>query len=458
MTKIGLEIHGYLNTKEKLFCQCRNFQSEKENVAICPICTGQPGSKPMLPNSEAIKKSIQIALMVDAKINTIENGKKLVWQRKHYDWPDLPKGYQNTLSGTYAFPIGENGRFLGIKIKELHLEEDPAAWNPETGFIDYNRSGSPLIEIVTEPDFKSSDEVKEWIKKLIITFSYIKAINKKAGIKADVNISFEDTKIKTERTEVKNINSIKEISKVIDYEIRRHKREFPKLRETRRWNVEEGKTELMRQKESHADYRFINDPDLPIIKITNIKVEKIKSSLPETPQEKLSKLIKKYKISREHAETLSKNLDIVEFFEGVAKKINPEFALPWINVELLRVLNYNKKTLDEVSIEIKHFVELMQLVQKGKITELKAKQILNKFVPKSFSPSDELEYSRKITGKNEIIKIIDEIIKNNEKAVKDYMEGEEKALNFLIGEIMKLSNRRIDYKIAAEILKNKLKK
>ena len=185
MSLIGLEIHGYLDTKEKLFCNC-STNSEKPNTSICPICTGQPGSKPMLPNKEAIKKSIQIGLMLSTKINISENEKNLIWQRKHYNWPDLPKGYQNTLSGSYAVPIGENGKFLGVRIRELHLEEDPAAWDPVTGQIDYNRSGLPLIEIVTEPDFTSSEQVADWLKNLIITLSYIKSIKKSSGIKADV--------------------------------------------------------------------------------------------------------------------------------------------------------------------------------------------------------------------------------------------------------------------------------
>jgi len=167
MPKIGLEIHGYLLTEEKLFCDCKSehgIKFTKPNTNICPICTGQPGSKPMLPNEEAVKKSVQVSLVLGCKIN-----QNTPWMRKHYSWPDLPKGYQNTLSGPYAVPTGSDGKFLGIKIRECHLEEDPAAWNPETGEIDYNRSGSPLIEIVTDPDFSSSEQVGEWLKQLVET-------------------------------------------------------------------------------------------------------------------------------------------------------------------------------------------------------------------------------------------------------------------------------------------------
>ena len=166
--KIGLEIHGYLHTKEKLFCRCKAVrhtakQNIRPNTFVCPICTGMPGAKPMLPNSEAIKKILQIALMLNCKINHLP--KTLVWNRKHYNYPDLPKGYQNTISGAYSIPVAEKGIFEKIKIREVHLEEDPAQWNPETGCIDYNRSGLPLVEIVTEPDFNSAEQVESWLKE-----------------------------------------------------------------------------------------------------------------------------------------------------------------------------------------------------------------------------------------------------------------------------------------------------
>ncbi|MBS3072813.1 Asp-tRNA(Asn)/Glu-tRNA(Gln) amidotransferase subunit GatB [Candidatus Pacearchaeota archaeon] len=449
MKLIGLEIHGYLNTEEKLFCNCSSSISEKSNTNICPICTGQPGSKPMLPNKEAIKKSIQIGLMLNTKINITENNKNLIWQRKHYSWPDLPKGYQNTLSGTYAIPIGQNGNFLGVRIKELHLEEDPAAWNPETGEIDYNRSGLPLIEIVTEPDFSSSEQVADWLKNLLITLSYIKAIKKSSGIKADVNVNIKG---KSERAEIKNIHSISDIIKTIEYELKRHEKERPKSMETRRWNSAKSITEPMRSKESQADYRFISDPDLPSIKILKKEVDKIQKMLPETPEKKLKKLVKKHKIDEKDAKILTKNLELVELVENLSKHIDVKNHISWITVELLRVLNYSKKTLEEVEIQAEHIAELIKEVAKGKITELKAKQIMNEFIPKSFSIKNKKDISK--IKNTEITNICVKVIKENQKAVQDYKNGEEKSLNFLIGKVMSLSNRRADYKTAKnELLK-----
>lgn len=448
--KIGLEIHGYLLTNEKIFCKCKRG-SDSPNENICPICTGQPGSKPMLPNSEALKKIIQVALMLNSNVNLVEDGKKLVWQRKHYNWPDLPKGYQNTLSGTYAIPVAEKGEFNGIRITEMHLEEDPAAWNPETGAIDYIRSGFPLIEIVTEPDFNSAEQVKEWLNELILTLSYIKAIDKKLGIKADVNVNIASVSI---RTEVKNLHSISDIERVIDFEEKRHQKDKPQKKETRRWNSKKGVTEPMRDKESAQDYCFISDPDLPAIKIFRKNVEKLKKNLPESPREKLDKLVNIHNLSDADAKIISKNLGIVEFAEEISKMIDLNKNISWLTIELLRILNYNKKDFDEVEIKVEHFAELIKAVEDGEITELKAKQVINDFIPKSFSIKGKNEFSK--ISEDEIKKIVLEVVKNNPKAVEDYKSGEINALNFLVGQVMKLSNRRADFKIATEFLKKEL--
>jgi len=453
MTKIGLEIHGYLNTNQKLFCKCKTSHGLKNSVPntnICPVCTGQPGSKPMLPNKNAVEKSIQIASILKCKIN-----QKLIWQRKHYDWPDLPKGYQNTLSGPHAIPTGEGGEFLGIKIRECHLEEDPAAWNPKTGEIDYNRSGLPLIEIVTEPDFNSSEQVIDWLKQLITTLGYIKVLDKSAGIKADVNISLPE--LKGERVEVKNVNSLKNIRSTIESEIIRQKSDIPKSQETRMFDEGKGITVKMRSKEHADDYRFISDPDLPAMIIEKSRIEKIKSALPETPQEKLKRLIKKYDLEKKYAEILTKKIDIAEFFEKIIEKVNPKLASQWTTIELLSVLNYNKKEFEEVDIKPEHFIELLKLIENKKITELKAKEILRSWKEKSISPLKEAEGSSKISSENELEKASKEIIKENPNAVKDYKSGKKESLNFLIGKVMQKTNKRADFKTTREVLEKLLK-
>ena len=454
--KVGLEIHGYIDTQEKLFCRCKSIHGSKfakPNTNICPICTSQPGSKPMLPNSSAVEKAIQISLILGCKIN-----EKLIWSRKHYSWPDLPKGFQNTISGPYAIPVGTSGKFQGIKITECHLEEDPAAWNPETGEIDYNRSGSPLIEIVTEPDFSSSEQVLEWLKQLITTLGYIKAIDKNAGIKADVNVSLPE--LKGARVEIKNVNSLTNIKNAIEAEVARQNKEgVAKKQETRRYDDKKNTTILMRLKENAEDYRFISDPDLPVINISSQRVDKLKSQLPETPQEKLNKLIKKHKIPEKPAKILTKNIDIIEFFEDIIQKniVSPKLAVRWVTEELLSVLNYNKKTLDEIKIETSHFAELLEMIEKNILTELKAKEILRSWKEKSSSPKSLSKSQSQISNKSEINELIQKVLKQNPKAIQDFQSGNKNSLNFLIGQVMNLSSKRADYKTVKEILEKELK-
>ena len=642
--KIGLEIHGYLDTKEKLFCMCKtDFLNSKNNSLVCPICTGQPGSKPMLPNESAMDKLLEIALIMGCKIN---HDKDLIWQRKHYNWADLPKGYQNTISGAYSIPVAVNGKFEGIRITECHLEEDPAQWNPETGGINYNRSGLPLVEIVTEPDFHSSEQVVNWLRVVVHSLSYIKAFRKNGGIKVDVNVSTYG-----ERVEMKNLNSIEKIRKAIDYEIIRQLENYEKgivqERDTLAFDEKSGKTIKMRSKEGAADYRFIPDPDLPVIRLDKKKIEKMGRELPEMPSAKLDKLLKKYKLEKSDAETLIKNLELVDFVEALAegtevsgnvvivhgsnenekeakrggventrhwhswirkelqkknievsgelypKDWNPDFdewknvfeknkidektilvghsagcafilrwlmqtkkkvsklifvapylkddgiatwlkefvtfdfddslksfyngltvfydkkdlkgilesvelikkKLPcklielknhghftkgdmgteefpelleelsekgidvkknisWITIELLRVLNYNKKTLEEGDVEIKpeHLAELISLVDKGELTVLKAKQIMNDFVPKSFSVKEKLSSAIGKLSDEETKKLVEQVIKENPKVWEEFKSGKKESLNFLIGCVMKLSNRRADFGKVREVM------
>lgn len=450
MVKIGLEIHGYINTKEKLFCTCKAIYGAKHakpNTNICPICTGQPGAKPMPPNKDAIDKSLKIAMILSCKTNTLS-----VWQRKHYSWPDLPKGYQNTISGPHAVPLGEGGVFQKIRIKECHLEEDPAAWNPVTGEIDYNRSGIPLIEIVTEPDFKNSNQVTHWLRELITTLSYIKTIDKKSGIKADVNISIG----KGKRIEIKNVNSITNIKNAIESEISRQKKDLPKEQETRRYDTNKKTTIKMRSKEKTQDYRFVSDPDLQIIKISQKRKKDLEKSIPETPMEKLQKLIKKHKIPRKNAEILTKNIDIIELFEKVIKKVDSKLAIRWITEELFSVLNYNKKQLENIKLNPIHFIELLRLIEENKISELKAQEILRQWKDKSFSPLKNLKKHGKVSNRKEIEKLVNNAIKENKKAVQDYKSGKTWAINFLIGKIMEVTDKRADYNLTKKILIKKL--
>ncbi len=445
---IGLEIHAYLVTKEKLFCKCKASRERglRENIYICPICTGQPGAKPMLPNKSAVEKAVAIGLMLGCKINMV-----MSWQRKHYDWPDLPKGYQSTLSGKHANPIGADGKFYGITISSMHLEEDPASWNPESGEVDYNRSGLPLVEIITEPDFSTSEEVVDWLKKLLHALAYLKAVDSNAGIKVDVNVNIPG---RSERVEIKNINSLDSIWRAIDFELQRQNQEGGNKRETRRFDDAKGKTMLMRGKEGAEDYRFISDPDLRALYFNKNFINSLSKKIPDSPEKKLILIIKKYKIDKKNAEILTKHLDIAEFFEKVAERMEPRFALPWVTIELLRLLKEHKTTLDKLDIDIQHFVSLLEMVKKQRITVLQGKQILKQFYPKSFLPSDIKE---KISDEKELEHIIEKILAVHRSAVDSYQRGEENAFHFLMGEIMKATQKRADVSITRKVLERLLR-
>jgi len=451
--KVGLEIHAYLVTYEKLFCRCvaSRMRGLEPNIYICPICTGQPGAKPMAPNVATVKSAVQIALMLGCKVNN-----NMPWMRKHYDWPDLPKGYQNTMSGAHAVPLGVKGKFDGISIESMHIEEDPASWDPKTGAVDYNRSGLPLVEIVTAPEFKSADEVYIWVNKLVHALNYLKVIDTNAGIKADVNVSLVDGSgnQKTERVEIKNVTSIEAMKNAILFEHERQMKDGS-VRETRRFDESKGITMRMRSKEGADDYRFIVDPDLRNLLLKNSFIEEQKKLIPELPSVKLDKLVKKYKINSKDATVLARDVDVAVFFEEVAGKIDGKFALPWVTIELFRVLNYNNKKFADVSISVEHFVKLLKLVKEKKITELQAKQVLNKFVPESFDPSN---VEGKISDAGELEIIINKVIADNPKAVLEYRNGDIKAFNYLIGEVMRATNRRADSFVVRKMIEKILGK
>lgn len=452
--KCGLEIHGYLNVDAKLFCNCKLEADTKPNTNICPVCTGQPGSKPMAPNEKTLNKLLAIGLMLDCTIN-----KRLFFQRKHYNWPDMPNGYQKTISGSYSVPVGVDGNFLGIGIEQVHLEEDPARWDPNTGGVDYNRAGFPLVEIVTKPEFESADQVREWLKKLTTTLSYINAINADAGIKSDVNISIEP---KYERVEVKNVNSFKSIVKTIEYEIKRQIEEVsqskPIPQQTRRWDEKKGITEFMRSKEQAADYRFIPEPDLKQMYLADSDIDLISKQLPEKPSEKIKKY-KKMKVDATDAEIISSDILLAELFEKLVEDVDPILAAKWLRRELLRVLHFNKKELEELETNEKHISQLLKLVEENKITEKVAKKILEELIVKDF---DVNEYVKKhkleaVSDAGELVKYCKEAIEENPKAVQDYKSGNEPAINFIVGQVMRKTRGKATPNEVNKILKDLLK-
>ncbi len=451
--KVGLEIHGYINVENstKLFCDCA-LGDAAPNTNICPVCTGQPGSKPMAPNREAFDKVVAISEMLGCSTSS-----RLLFQRKHYDWPDLPAGYQRTISGSYSSPVGVNGSFLGIGITDVHLEEDPARWDPQTGYVDYNRSGFPLVEIVTEPDFQSLDQVRDWLKKLMTTLSYIKAIDPDAGIKADVNVSIAPD---FGRVEVKNVNSFRAIVAVIDYEIKRQEKEAKEgrkiLQQTRAWSEASGTTAFMRSKEQAMDYMFIPDPDLPVIRIDSSYIRRISSGLPEKPSEKVEKY-RKLKIDAVDAQVISSELLLAELFEKVIREVDPVIAARWLRRELLRVLNYSRKGLEDLDIEA-NLIQLLKLIQEKKITDATGQKLIEKLVEQSFDVERYVKEHNLLAVSDE--RLLENLclsaINENPSVAADFKSGNEKALHRLMGEVMKKSSGKATPKEVSGILRKLL--
>ena len=453
-TIIGLEIHVSLNTNTKLFCSCAVNGTETPNSRTCDICVGLPGSKPIL-NKKVLDYALKLCLALNCKIAS-----ELIFSRKIYFYPDMGKNYQIT---QYELPLGNKGELKisnkTVGITRIHIEEDPAALVHQGNIvlIDYNRSGTPLCEIVTEPDMRSPEEAREFMKLLLTILNYLEIFDSNTGIiKADANISIKGH----ERVEIKNINGFKEIERALTYEIERQKKLVEegtpiKNRETRGWDSDAGITIFQRSKESEEDYGYIIDTDLVPIDVTKELIEKIKKELPELPQEKSQRYVKKYKLKKDDSEVIANDYGLANLFDtAITKKIEPLFAAEWIRREVSRVLNYNKKELSETFIT-KNLIDLFILIKENKITRQIAQKIMEQLVEKDLEVNKYVKENKleSVSNTKELEEICKKVIKENEKVVNDYRNGNEKSLMFLVGQVMRVSKGKADPKIVNEIMK-----
>jgi aspartyl-tRNA(Asn)/glutamyl-tRNA(Gln) amidotransferase subunit B len=458
--KIGLEIHIHLKTKEKLFCECKIPNAEdKINTRICPICTGQPGARPKLPNKRALFHVIKLGLVFGSKIT-----KKTYFQRKHYTWPDMPTGFQRTVSGGNVKCNTIGGEFKGIGIEEIHLEEDPAAWDPQSGEINYNRSGFPLAELVTKPEFTSTEQLREWLEELILVVSYLDALNEDYGIKSDVNVSVKESGF--QRVEIKNVNSLTHIVKAAEAEISRQRELVDKgekvRQETRRYDEESDSTQFMRSKEEAADYRFLPEPDLPNLIIDEKIIEELKKELPELPDEKRKKYAK-YKLSEEDVEVLVSNLYLTELYERALEKgLNPKEVGLFLRREIMRVLNYNKGTFQDLKEKdiAEEIFTLLKLLSEEKISYTTAQKLIEKLYDKKFDVEKHVKDNNLMQVQDDslIEELLRKALKEAPKAVEDFKAGNDKALNFIVGIVMKETKGTANPKKVNEILMKEVKK
>lgn len=441
-----MEIHVTLNTNTKLFCGC-TAKGEEPNSSTCEVCLGHPGAKPTV-NKEAIKKAVRVCKALNTKVRD-----KVIFSRKNYYYPDLSKNYQIT---QYEEPLGEEGFLIinneKIGIKRIHIEEDPAAITREEKgiLIDYNRSGTPLVEIVTDPDLKTSEEARLFMKKLLRTLKYLGVYDKGSVLKADVNVS--TSKNNYTRTEVKNVTGFKEIQRCIEYEVKNQGDESKE--QTKSWDAAKGVTILMREKESEADYGYIYEPDIAPI---NVPKKILDEELPELAEGKIESY-KDLGVKEEDSEIIAEEPLLARFFEETIQKSDPRATSKFFRSMLLGILNYNNISIEEYNAKPEDISELVNMLEKGLINEKTAKKILIELLEKELKPSKYVEENglKLLTDKKAIKKMVEEAFKENPLAVKEYKQGNDKSLNYLVGVVMKKTKGKADPGLVSKIVKENI--
>jgi aspartyl-tRNA(Asn)/glutamyl-tRNA(Gln) amidotransferase subunit B len=463
---MGLEIHVQLATKSKLFCSDSTVHEDKKpNTNVCPICLGFPGSKPKL-NKRAVDMGIMVAQALNCKIN-----REMFFSRKSYFYPDMSKNFQIT---QYEIPLAVGGSMevLGkkIRIRRVHMEEDPAKLQHVGGditsaqyvLVDYNRSGIPLLEIVTEPDFGSTKEVREFLSKLTSILEHLEVYDasKEGSLRVDANISLKGG----ERTEVKNISGFANVEKALSYEIVRQKNLIDMgmevKRETRHFDAVSKMTVTLRTKEVEEDYGYIFEPDLTKIVIDDEWIETLQKQMPELPDTRIKRFVKEYKLRERDAKVIVYvDKALADFFEEcleIYKK--PKTLARWIVTDLLKCLNYQGVRIGKSKVKPKTFVEMLKLIDDGKITERLAKEIIKEYAATGEPPSKIVEKKGlSLIDKKQLTKVIKKIIKKNPKAVKDVKSGKTKAVKFLIGQVLKEIKARADPKEVEKLIKKLIK-
>lgn len=472
---IGMEVHCELKTDSKMFCACKNELGldRVPNTNICPICTGQPGALPAA-NEKAIKFVVRAGLALKCEIAEVSK-----FDRKNYFYPDLPKGYQIS---QYDQPLCAKG-FLEVNgekigITRIHLEEDTGKLVHQKGddysLVDFNRSGVPLLELVTEPDIDSAADARKFCEELQLVLRYVgitDADMEKGQMRCEANISISaDPKKMGTKVEVKNLNSFKIVEKAIEYEIKRQGELLDEgkevVQETRGWDEGKMVTYSQREKESAHDYRYFPEPDLPPLEIGKGYVEKIKAELPELPAPKVKRFVDEYKVSDYDAEILTRDKILAEFFEeavseGRESAEDPEkiakLTANYILSELKKYLD-EKTRISDLKLTSENFGELMSIIANGKINSTAAQIILSEMIQTGASPENIIAEKNlaQISDVGEIENIVKDVIMANPDPVGDFKSGKQNALQFLVGQVMKASRGAVHPQKAAELLEKYL--
>lgn len=464
---IGLEVHVELATKTKIFCSCSTEFGGAPNTHTCPVCTGMPGALPVL-NKQVVEYAVAVGLAANCDIT--QNCK---FDRKNYFYPDNPQNYQ--ISQLYL-PICRNGNVeievegkkKQIRIHEIHMEEDAGKLihDPWTGdsMVDFNRSGVPLIEIVSEPDMRSADEVIAYLEKLRLMIQYLGASDCKlqeGSMRADVNLSVREagTQEFGTRTEMKNLNSFKAIRRAIEGEMERQidliESGEAVIQETRRWDDTKGASYAMRSKEDAQDYRYFPDPDLVPIRISDEWIASIKDAQPEFRDEKRNRYKEEYDLPDYDIDILTGSKRLADLFEEtITLGSDPKEVSNWMMGETMRLVNESEMDLDDVSFTPEHLAKLIEMIGKNQINRKVGKEVFEKIFKEDVDPAAYVEEHglKSMNDEGQLRSTIEEIVANNPQSVADFKAGKKKAIGFLVGQTMKATQGKADPGMVNKIL------
>jgi len=469
---IGLETHVELLTESKIFCSCPNRFGEAPNTNVCPVCLGLPGSLPVL-NKKALELALRAALALNCHISTYSK-----FDRKNYFYPDLPKAYQIS---QYDLPLARDGyldlvkegRFVRrVRIERLHLEEDAGKLLHSSGeglsFVDYNRCGVPLIEIVTAPDLRSPEEARlflELLKKVLLYTGVSDCKMEEGSLRCDANISLRPvgSDLLGHKVELKNMNSFKAVQKGLEYEIARQTEILRSgqqvFMETRRYEEERGITLEMRGKEKEHDYRYFPEPDLPPLVLEEQFIAGIKKGLPELPLQRLQRFMDDYGLTPYQAEIIISSKSLADFYEETLKLYpHPQTVANWLMGDLLKLLNSTGKDILETPFSPAHFSALLKLLEAGTLSGRLAKEVLEESFLSGKSPKEIVKEKglEQISDEETLHQVISWVLEANQSAVKDYTAGNKKAIAFLVGKVMQQTRGQANPRLVTELLERKL--
>ncbi|MCX5918225.1 MAG: Asp-tRNA(Asn)/Glu-tRNA(Gln) amidotransferase subunit GatB [Deltaproteobacteria bacterium] len=473
-TVIGLEVHAQLLTRSKIFCGCSTLFGAEANTHTCPVCTGLPGSLPVL-NQKVVEFTVRAALATQCRIAPYSQ-----FARKNYFYPDLPKGYQIS---QYELPLSTDGH-VEIQIEgqkrrigliRIHMEEDAgkllhdlSSDRGASSYVDFNRTGVPLIEIVSAPDLQSPEEAGAYLRKLraILMFLDICDGNMEEGsFRCDANISLrpKGQKALGVKTELKNMNSFRNVQKALDYEIRRQTALLDQgdkvIQETRLWDAARGVTASMRGKEEAHDYRYFPDPDLVPLVIDSSWVEKIRATLPELPEQKKNRFIRDYGIPEYDAEILTSSKALANYYEECLNiHDQPKIISNWIMSELLRELKRDEREIEECPVPAGNLAEMLKMIDEGVISGKIAKSVFEEMY-RTGKRAQEIVKEKglvQVTDTSAIEKAIDQVLAANPKEVEAYRKGKDKLFGFFVGQVMKATQGKANPALVNELLKKKL--